>query len=80
MSLKKQVRKLQTLLNADARERQAHREDLKQVLKKLKNEESRLLQQSLAEFDREKLERLHTQINMIHAQRKKGIRALKSLQ
>lgn len=79
MKLKKLVRKLEEFLDADSRERKEHREEMKTLLQKMKLKEKRLAEKALAEFDEERLQRLRKEIEMVHAQRKKGISALKEL-
>ncbi len=79
MKLNKLMRKLQEFLDADSRERKDHRKDMKILLRKLKAKENSLAAKAVGEFDEEKLERLRKEIDMVHAQRKKGISALKEL-
>ena len=79
MKLKKLVRKLEEFLDADARERLKHREDMKTLLRKMKVKEKNLAAKALVEFDQGKLERLRKEIDLVHAQRKKGISALKEM-
>lgn len=79
MKLNKLIRELQEFLDAGSRERKAHREDMKTLLHKMKVKEKSLAAKALVEFDEEKLERLHKEIDMVHAQRKKGVNALKEL-
>lgn len=79
MKLNKMIKELQEFLDADLRKRKKHREDMKELLQKIKAKEKRLAAKALTEFDDEKLKLLHKEINMVHAQRKKGITALKEL-
>lgn len=79
MKLNKLMRKLQVFLDADSRERKDHRKDMKILLHKLKLKEKSLAAKAVGEFEEEQLERLHKEIDMVHAQRKKGINALKGL-
>ena len=79
MKLNKMIKELQEFLDADLRKRNKHRDDMKELLHKIKAKERRLAAKALTEFDEEKLERLRKEINMVHAQRKKGITALKEL-
>ena len=79
MKLNKLMRKLQEFLDADSRERKDHRKDMKILLRKLKAKENILAAKTVGEFGEEQLERLHKEIDMVHAQRKKGISALKGL-
>ncbi len=79
MKLKKLIRKLEDYLDADSRERKEHRDEMKTLLQKMKVKEKNLAAKALVEFDEKKLETLRKQIDMVHAQRKKGISALKEL-
>ncbi len=79
MKLKKQIRKLQDLLNVEAREKLKHRDDLRALLKKMKKKEKSLTERAESEADQEKRDRLVKEIDMLHAQRKKGVMALKEL-
>ena len=79
MKLKKLIRKLEDYLDADSRERKEHRDEMKTLLQKMKTKEKNLAAKALVEFDENKLATLRKQIDMVHAQRKKGISALKEL-
>jgi len=79
MKLGKLTRKLEDFLDADARERKEHRDEMKVLLRKMKDKEKSLLAKALVEFDEKRLDALRKQIDMVHAQRKKGINALKEL-
>ncbi len=81
MKLKKLNKKVQNFLDAGSRKRKAHREDMKKLLAKMKakEKEKRLEAKALSQSDKKELERLHKDIHMLHAQRKKGINALKKL-
>jgi uncharacterized secreted protein with C-terminal beta-propeller domain len=79
MKLKKQIRKLQDLLNAETREKLKHRDDLRTLLKKMKKKEVSLSERVEIEINHEKRDRLVKEIDMLHAQRKKGVLALKEL-
>ena len=79
MKLNKMIKELQEFLDADLRKRNRHRDDMKELLHKIKAKEKRLAAKALTEFDEEKLEQLRKEIDMVHAQRKKGITALKDL-
>ena len=79
MKLKKMVKELQGYLDAGTRERKNHRDEMKLLLQKMKAKEKMLSAMALEEFDKEKLQRLRKDIDMVHAQRKKGIAALKEL-
>ena len=79
MKLNKMIRELQEFLDEDSRKSKKHREDMKKLLHKIKAKEKSLAVKALTEFDEDKLEQLRKEIDMVHAQRKKGINALKEL-
>lgn len=79
MKLKRLVKRLEAFLDADSRGRREHRDDMKKLLKKMKLKEKSLAEKALGEFDEERLRRLRKEIEMVHAQRKKGVDALKKL-
>ena len=79
MKLKKLVRQLEEYLDASSRERKEHREEMKSLLQKMKAKEKRLAAKALVEFDEAKLQQLKKDIDLLHAQRKKGISALQKL-
>ena len=79
MKVKNQLKKLQKLLDVDTRERENHREDMKRLLLKMKLKEKSLEEKAKIESDDEKLQRLKKKIDMLHAQRRKGILALRGL-
>ena len=79
MKVKNQLKKLQKLLDAEIRERYNLREDMKRLLLKMKLKEKKLIERVKTESDEEKLQRLNKKIDMLHAQRRKGILALRSL-
>ncbi len=79
MKVKNQLKKLQKLLDAEIRERYNLREDMKRLLLKMKLKEKKLIERVKTESDEEKLQRLNKKVDMLHAQRRKGILALRSL-
>lgn len=79
MKLSKIMKKVQEFLDADSREKKENRKDMKILLQKLKSKEKSLAEKALTEFDEEKSKRLRKEIDMVHAQRKKGISALKEM-
>jgi len=79
MNIRQQIRKLQVLLDGSRRERKTHQDEMKTLLHKMKLKERRLLEEARTELDEDKLARLRTEIDMLHAQRLKGIKALKEL-
>ena len=79
MKIRKQLRKLQELLDAETRERENRREDLKRLLKKMKTREKTLAERARAATDADEAARLRRQLDMLHAQRRKGVQALREL-
>ena len=79
MKVKNQLKKLQKLLDAETRERNNHREGMKRLLLKMKLKEKALVEKVKIETDEEKLQRLKKKIDMLHAQRKKGILVLRKI-
>jgi hypothetical protein len=79
MKVKNQLKKLKKLLDAKTREQKIHREDMKRLLHKMKLKTKSLMEEAKIETDEEKLQRLKKKIDMLHAQRKKGVLALRKL-
>ena len=79
MKLKKQLRKLQELLDDEARQREQHRQDLKDLLHKMRMKERKLSDKAKCELDESEHERIKQKIDILHAQRLKGILALRDL-
>ena len=79
MKLKTQLKKLQELLDAESRDQNTHRQDMKRLLRKMKLKEKSLSEQVKVECDEESLEILKKKIDMLHAQRRKGIQALRKV-
>ncbi|RLA34259.1 MAG: hypothetical protein DRR03_06820 [Gammaproteobacteria bacterium] len=77
MKTRKLLDKLVTYLDGDARQRKKERDDLKAVLKKLKRREKKLLNHLKDEKDGNRQKTLKNEIDIVHAQRKKGVRLLK---
>lgn len=80
MKLKKQLKKLRKLLNVDAREREHYRQDLKDLLRKMKIKERKLSAKAECTLDESERERLKQKIDILHAQRLKGIQVLRGLE
>ena len=77
MKLKKQLSLLQQLVNSDLREKLKHRKKLHHLLTRMKKKEKQLKAALEAETDPERSNRLRQEIEVLHAQRKKGIATLK---
>ncbi|HFD88086.1 MAG TPA: hypothetical protein ENJ35_10485 [Gammaproteobacteria bacterium] len=80
MKPSKLVKKLKALLSNKEQKRKKHRKELKELLKRMKKKE-KVLQESLAtETDQAMKDRIDKEISILHAQRKKGLKVLKSLE
>ncbi len=77
MKTRKLLDKLMAYLDGDARKRQKERDEIKAVLKKLKRREKKLKGQLDDEKNSAKRKALQKEIDIVHAQRKKGVRLLK---
>ncbi len=77
MKKKKLLKKLQNFFDLDERRRNAQRRDLIKILKKLKIKENKLRAELAAETNQEKKAKLHKELDIIYAQRKKGIKLLR---
>lgn len=77
MKTRKLLDKLMDYLDGDARQRKRERDDLKTVLKKLKRREKKLLRHLEEESDADRRAALKKEIDIIHAQRKKGVHLLR---
>jgi predicted nucleic acid-binding Zn-ribbon protein len=78
MKTRKLLDKLMSYLDGDARKRKQERDEIKAVLKKLKRREKKLTNQLDDLKDEEKRAALQKEIDIVHAQRKKGVRLLKA--
>jgi predicted nucleic acid-binding Zn-ribbon protein len=79
MKRKKLLNILDRLLDMGGRKQREHRSDLKMVLKKLKKKKKELQQEMSKEEDARKLNRLGKELEIVDAQRLKGLKALKDL-
>ena len=77
MKHKKLLDKLKKFVDADARERKKQKLDIKDILKKLKKKERKLKEKLDAENNAEKRKHLQQEIDVIYAQRTKGIKLIK---
>lgn len=79
MNIIKLLDKLKNYLDADRREQIAEYDSVKRILKKLKKKESALKEQLKTEQNEEVISQLQREIDVIFAQREKGINLQKSL-
>jgi len=79
MKQKKLLDKLKTFFDSDAREREKQKSDIKDILKKQKKRERKLKEKLDAEKNAGKRKRFQQEIDVIYAQRKKGIKLIKEL-
>jgi hypothetical protein len=79
MKQKKLLDKLMSFFDADERERQEQKADIKEILKKLKKRERKLKEKLGNEKKEEKRTRIQQDIDVIYAQRNKGVKLLKEL-
>lgn len=77
MKTRKLLDKLMAYLDGDARKRKKERDEIKAVLKKLKRREKKLKNQLGDLKDDAERAALQKEIDIVHAQRKKGVRLLK---
>ncbi|MCP5149190.1 MAG: hypothetical protein H6983_11890 [Ectothiorhodospiraceae bacterium] len=79
MKLKRLLARLEEFLNARERDRRAEKAEIRKVLKRLKRKEHKLRAEAEAESDAEARSGLESRIAVAHAQRRKGLAALKAL-
>jgi len=81
MSKKKLLQKLQEFFDADQREKERRTKDIKRILKKLKEKERKIkVKMKLGkEGGKAKLEGLQQELDVIYAQRMKGVKIIKQL-
>jgi len=76
---KRLLKSLATLLDMEGRNQRKHHDELKALLKKLKKKKVELEEKMQLEKDERKLKRLGKEIEIINAQRLKGLKALQDL-
>lgn len=79
MKRKKLLKTLAKVLDMEGRKQRKHRDELKNLLKELKKKKIQLEEKILAEKDERKLKRLGKELEIINAQRLKGLQALQEL-
>lgn len=77
MGRKKLLQKLSEFFDMDARARDHRKEELAELLSRLKEKENELKQELELEISSEQRQQLMQKIDVIHNQRKKGIHLLK---
>jgi hypothetical protein len=80
MKRKKLLHKLRDLLDMEGQKQRKHHKELKKLLDKLKEKEHELQQELEDEKSDRKRERLRKEIEIVHAQRKKGLTTLREAQ
>lgn len=80
MTKKKLLKKLQKLFDAEARKKHIRKSEIKKILKQLKEKERKLAAKLEKTEDPEKQDLLRQDLNIIYAQRKKGIKVLEELE
>ena len=71
--------RVQDFLDAEERERRAERADMKKLLAKLKKKEKDLKEEMATAEDEADRAALRVRLEVLHAQRRKGVSALKAL-
>ena len=79
MKLKKVLNRLSKYLDAERREQLEEYESIKQVLKKLKTKRDNLAEKINFENDDILREKLQGKLDVVNAQRRKGLKLLKEL-
>ena len=78
MKLKHLLQRVEDFLDADARQRRAERSEVKKVLSRLKKKEKDL-KAKVAGAAGDERDSLESRLKVVHAQRRKGVAALKAL-
>jgi len=76
MGLNKMLDKLGDMLKPEAGKKKNYRKKLKSLLKDLKHKEMKLKDKLESTDDERKRKRLQMELEIVHSQRKKGIKAL----
>ena len=79
MSQNKLLKKLSELLDLDKKERRKRIEELQDLVKALKLKEKKLLSKCQVQSPGSKKKMLEREIAVLHAKRKKGLKAIKKL-
>lgn len=75
----KLLNRLEMYLGLDAKKRKEKAAELEKVIKKLKKKEKELIARCASMAEDEQRSILEKRINILHAQRKKGLKALKKI-
>jgi hypothetical protein len=79
MKTPKLIRKARAYFDNDKSKQAGKAENLKEILKKLKKKKRSLKEKLDKEKDKKEKQRIQTDLNIIQAQRKKGLKLLKTL-
>lgn len=79
MSRHELLKKLSDYLDMGKKKRGKYAKELKQLLKKLKEKEKKLIEKCATIPEGEKHKMLKREVAVIHAKRKKGLKALKKI-
>ncbi len=79
MSKKKLLKKLQEFFDADQREKEHRIQQIKKVLKKLKEKEHKIKEKIKHSRDQVFIAELQQELDIIYAQRMKGIKIIKEM-
>ena len=79
MSENKLLKQLKNFLDLGAKHRKTKADELKKVIKKLRKKEKELLAECDMVGNGKKRDMLTKRIDILHAQRKKGLKALKKI-
>ena len=80
MKRRKLLKKLADLLGTEGRKQRKHRDDLETLLRKLKKKEVELEIEFRKEKDKRKAKRLGKELEIVKAQRAKGVKTLQELE
>ena len=79
MSKKKLLEKLQEFFDADQQEKVKHSKEIKKILKKLKEKERKIQKNMAVCDDANKAVELQKELDIIYAQRIKGVKIVKEM-
>jgi hypothetical protein len=79
MSENKLLKQLKNFLDLGAKHRKKKADELKKVIRKLRKKEKELIAESEKVGSGKKRDMLRKRIDILHAQRKKGLKALKKI-
>ncbi len=79
MKEKKLLNKLKAFFGSSERKRKKQKSDVKEILRKLKKRERKIKQKQSSEKKAAKRKQLQREIDVIYAQRKKGIKLIRKL-